>query len=483
MRDIYMQIVKVLRESDREHPMTQGEIAERVKGPSGKSIDRKTVNAAFKDLKEELDLVDLKKQGWYLDTREGISYELALLIGEAIMTSPVLRKEDRESAVRLIGGLFSREERRELTRNLRMMQGPEGGISLRLVENIHEAIRGRQPLLLRTKEGRGVHIFPRDLVYQKDCEGLALHGYHPGGMPAMIPLADIDAVVAQEMKEYMRDERGVLVEEGPFVVRIEGLPYYSFAKDSLTEKEARAAYADFRNFAGRNTLLHIRTFDEALFGDELVWLAKIPDRYRELSVHAQLKNDMKVFLSYALLLKERMMPQFGPESTELARFAFVLATSSSAVRNFRVEYRTGKKYVHPVAFAHLVQGPFTPDEDWCLSGPPARIPETYPLDERTFPNFLASCRVDLSRMFYFSPGPKTGIHWLVYPLCYYLYDKKHRRAFRPMVLDYVRSWNEIFDGGKFVLYEMAAFLSKATGKEVPPTRDSVLAEIESLPVE
>ena len=475
MRDIFMQIIEVLRGTDRDHPMTQGEIAEKVKGPSGKPIDRKTVNAAFKDLKEELDLVDLKKQGWYLDTREGISYEMALLIGEAIMLSPHMSEADRLKATGLLAGLFSTYDNARLKEELRKVEGPAGGIPVNIIEDIHEAIREGQPLLIKRKDGSRVHLFPRYVFYKKELPGLALYGYKPFGVPEGLPLDDIETIEAQEMKDYMRDERGILVEGGPFVLTIDGLPYYSFSKEELTEKEAKAAFADFRYFLGRNTVFRL-SYEEALSGRLVGNLARLPFRYGEKGIRRQLQRDLKVFFSYLLLkgnLDERK------EKDVRACFAEASAsvpTSSSGAR------MSNRRILDPVAFAHLVRSPFIINGDWRLSGSAASIPDRYPLDGETFGNLADSIQGKFPLLLD-SRASSLRPDWYAYPLCYYLYDKRHRTVFRERLLKYIDSWDERDREGRAALRAMGILLTRVLKRKVLARKALIAAEIGSLPVE
>ncbi len=307
-------IIDVLRETDEEHPLTQGEIARRIKKENGKSLDRKTVNGAFREIRKNpfggIRIVEAAKRGYYLDDIL-FGYDEAKLIGRAIMKSGEFTRSEKRELIEKLASLFPTYKRDELISEARKVPASSSATSfVSLMDDLRFTILGKSPITVTMKDLTRRDVFPRGIAYDGNIDDYVLTGNDVRKEAVHLPIGQIAMFIQLDTSEFTKAERTIVTDEGPFFIEEDGRLYCSFTEKLPTRAEAELAYRELLPFMVRNgSLINGRqveltppSFEKILAGKGLIHaFIRGATRHDREAIGPHLRKDAMVLLSYALL--------------------------------------------------------------------------------------------------------------------------------------------------------------------------------------
>ena len=342
MQDNTLRIINVLWQTDKEHPLTQGQIASRIVDEKGKPLDRKTVNAAFKRLLGAgFDIVASDKRGYYLDSRV-FNVDEALILLKTIGDSS-LSLADKRHLGEGIRSLFSSYTAKQLASSV-PLKGDGYESCIGILEDVRAYIDSKEVGILYTKDGRKLPalfagLTDHDYALDLYCFTLASEKEH-----RTIKLGDVAKLAPAPEGIYANKDKFLLSSQGFFEYRWNGLTLYSFLREPPSMDMAESAYYDLLPY--RRSLLKGRrmptlSWERAIERGRILGLYDLPNEDTPLG--KRLHHSLLVFISsliyngrYSqeslaalsgqyidLTAKDRLMSEQG-----YAMFAFALANGS-----------------------------------------------------------------------------------------------------------------------------------------------------------
>ena len=246
MQDNTLRIIKVLFDTDKEHPLTQGQIANRIIDEKGKPLDRKTVNAAFKRLLEAgFDIVASNKRGYYLDSRI-FNVDEALILLKTIGDSS-LSLADKRHFAEAIRSLFSDYTAKQLKAQV-PLKGTNSESSITMLEDIRAYIDSQDVGIIYTKDGQKLPAIFTGLTYSSGERDYVLDAYaftlSSDKEHRTIKLGDIDRLALAPEGIYTNKDKFLLSSQGFYRYEWQGLTLYSFLNEAPTMDMAESAYYD-----------------------------------------------------------------------------------------------------------------------------------------------------------------------------------------------------------------------------------------------
>ena len=246
MQDNTLRIINVLWQTDKEHPLTQGQIASRIVDEKGKPLDRKTVNAAFKRLLEAgFDIVASEKRGYYLDSRL-FNVDEALILLKTIAESPLSLADKRQFAEG-IRSLFSAYTAKQLRASV-PFKGDGYDSSIGILEDIRAYIDSKEVGILYTKDGRKLPALFAGLTYSAEDHDYALDLYcftlNDDKEHRTVKLGEVAKLAPAPEGIYANKDKFLLSSQGFFEYRWNGLTLYSFLREPPSMDMAESAYYD-----------------------------------------------------------------------------------------------------------------------------------------------------------------------------------------------------------------------------------------------
>lgn len=346
MQDNTLRIINVLWQTDKEHPLTQGQIASRIVDEKGKPLDRKTVNAAFKRLLEAgLDIVASEKRGYYLDSRI-FNVDEALILLKTIGDSS-LSLADKRHLGEGIRSLFSSYTAKQLASSV-PLKGDGYESCIGILEDVRAYIDSKEVGILYTKDGRKLPALFAGLTYSAEDHDYALDLYcftlNDDKEHRTVKLGEVAKLAPAPEGIYANKDKFLLSSQGFFEYGWNGLTLYSFLSEPPSMDMAESAYYDLLPY--RRSLLKGRrmptlSWERAIERGRILGLYDLPNEDTPLG--KRLHHSLLVFISsliyngrYSqeslaalsgqyidLTAKDRLMSEQG-----YAMFAFALANGS-----------------------------------------------------------------------------------------------------------------------------------------------------------
>lgn len=300
MQDNTLRIINVLWQTDKEHPLTQGQIASRIVDEKGKPLDRKTVNAAFKRLLEAgFDIVASEKRGYYLDSRL-FNVDEALILLKTIAESPLSLADKRQFASG-IRSLFSAYTAKQLQASV-PFKGDGYESCIGILEDVRAYIDSKEVGILYTKDGRKLPALFAGLTYSAEDHDYALDLYcftlNDDKEHRTVKLGEVAKLAPAPEGIYANKDKFLLSSQGFFEYGWNGLTLYSFLSEPPSMDMAESAYYDLLPY--RRSLLKGRrmptlSWERAIERGRILGLYDLPNEDTPLG--KRLHHSLLVFIS------------------------------------------------------------------------------------------------------------------------------------------------------------------------------------------